>query len=81
MRNIFFLGLSNFGVKSEKYISCKSLKTGYNHFGSKRSDNYKIARYALESPMSANGQSPSVRVKREIFVSKIFFAHFDDFRV
>ena len=72
MRNNFFLGSTNFSVKSEKYISCKSLKTGYNHFGSKRSDNYKIARNALESPMSANGQSPSVRVKFKKVGSRFF---------
>ena len=38
VRNIFFLGPTVFCAKSEKYKSCKSLKYGYKHFGSKRLD-------------------------------------------
>ena len=63
VRNHFFLGPTVFAAKSEKYICCKSLKYGYEHFGSKRMNNLKSARNAFESQTSSIGHPPSVRVK------------------
>ena len=51
LRKIIFLSLTVFGAKYEKYNSCKSLKYGYNYFGSKKLVSRKNAKNDPESKM------------------------------
>ena len=64
MRNDFFLGPKIFEGQSERFICCKSLFDGYNHFGSKSSIREILALESPESRKSSERPSATLCVNR-----------------